>query len=75
MIIGAFEIDLDDGEVRFRTSIDLDGLELSDEALENLFGHNFHVMGTYLPAIVAVSAGKSEPADAIATVEDRSLGD
>src|SRR5688500_15171463 len=30
MVIGAFEMDLDDGELRFKTAIDVEGTELDD---------------------------------------------
>jgi hypothetical protein len=68
LVIGAFEIDLDDGEVRFKTSIDVEGAELTDALIDHLVLANVSMMDRYLPGIDAVANGT--PADAaIAAVE------
>lgn len=66
--IGAFEYDLDTGEVRFRTSIDLEDVEPSKPLLRSLVHSNVVVMDRYLPGLEAVARG--EPADeTIAEIE------
>ena len=59
LAIGAFEIDLEDGDVRLRTSIDLGTAELSDEQLSELISPlvagNLTVMDTWLDALQAVA--------------------
>jgi hypothetical protein len=54
MIIGNFEIDLDDGEVRYKTSIDVEGTPLTHALLEPLVYQNVNTMDQYLPGIVAI---------------------
>lgn len=77
LLEGAFELDLDDGELRLRTSVGLDRLD--DGAFgakglaASLFGGivlaNVFTMDSYLPAILAVAEGSSSAADAVAAVE------
>ena len=60
-LIGAFEIDLDDGEVRFRTSLDLDGERMTDALLAGVIYPNHQAMTDYLPFLLQVIRGESEP--------------
>ncbi len=57
--VGAFELDLDRGNVSFRTSIDVTGDRLTDALLERLIGANVGAFDDYLPAIekIALSDG------------------
>ena len=57
LVIGNFEIDLDDGELRFKTSIDVEGDELTDALIDNLLLANVTMMDRYLPGIRAVVNG------------------
>lgn len=68
--VGNFELDLDDGEVCFKTSLDLEDVELTDAMCRNLIDTNLMVTGVYYDALQSVMKGKAEPAEAIAAVED-----
>ena len=57
LALGNFELDLDDGELRYKTSIDAQGAELSRALIEHLVLANFAVVNRYLPGIRAVAAG------------------
>lgn len=59
--IGNFELDLQDGEVRFKTSIDVEGSELSFELWRHIVYLNVTTMNTYLRGIEAVAAGSITP--------------
>lgn len=67
--VGNFEIDLDDGEVCFKTYLELEDVETSPAMWHHLFMSNVTVMGVYFPSIEAVMRGKLEVAEAIAAVE------
>lgn len=67
-VIGNFEMDLDDGEVRFKTSIDFDGAELTLALLRQIFAANVAIMSHYLPALLAVALRGSEPVAALAAL-------
>ena len=65
---GNFELDLDDGETRFKTSIDLGDTPLTPSLLEPLFGANIATVDLYAAGISAVVAGVL-PEDAILLAE------
>jgi len=69
MIIGNFELDLDDGEIRYKTSIDVEGDRLSHPLIKQLVYTNVLTMDQYLPGIIAVIEQGMEPKEAIALVE------
>lgn len=68
ILIGNFEIDLEDGELRYKTSIDVEGAELTEALLDNLVVANVAVFDRYVPGIEAVVRG-TDPADAVAAIE------
>jgi hypothetical protein len=68
LLIGNFELDLDDGELRYKTSIDVEDAELTDALIDHLVLANVTTMDRYLPGIEAVVAG-AKADDAIADVE------
>jgi hypothetical protein len=69
-VIGNFEMDLSDGEVRYKTSIDVQDDHLSSNLVRNLIYTNVVIMDRYLPAIMNVIYGNVPPAEAIAKIED-----
>jgi hypothetical protein len=69
MAIGNFEINLDSGEVRLKTSIDVEGDRLSLELFRQLVAANVNTMDRYLPGIQRVIEGSLTPKDAIAQLE------
>jgi len=72
MIIGNFELDFADGEVRYKTSIDVDGDMLSSALIKRLVYANVTMMDEYLPGIMSVIYGDVSPKDAIAQIEGQS---
>ena len=51
LILGNFEMDWDDGELRYKTSMDIEGVELGRTILRNLVYGNFHSFDMYFNAI------------------------
>ena len=70
MAIGNFELDLTDGEIRYKTSIDVDGDRLNFDLIRNLVYTNVMMMDEYLPGIMAVIEGNVEAKEAISQIED-----
>jgi hypothetical protein len=68
LVLGNWELDLDDGELRFKTSADVEDVELVDVFLDNLVLANVATTDRYLPGIRAVLGG-ADPAAAVAEVE------
>ena len=69
MMIGNFELDFEDGEVRYKTSLAVEGFELNDEVIKSIVFSNVAVMDRYLPFLTQVINGQLSPRDAIAKAE------
>ncbi|MBD0342851.1 MAG: YbjN domain-containing protein, partial [Microcoleus sp. Co-bin12] len=68
-IIGNFELDFASGEIRYKTSIDVEGSTLTFPQIKQLVYTNVMMMDRYLPGIMSASAGGMEVKDAIAQIE------
>ncbi|MCO4744800.1 MAG: YbjN domain-containing protein [Proteobacteria bacterium] len=68
--IGNFELDLRDGELRFKSSVDLEGTALNPQMAGLLVHTNIRTMQTYYLGLVEVMAGLSDPAEAVASCEE-----
>ena len=69
LIMGNFEQDWDDGEVRYKTSLDVEDSELGIALLSHIVYANITSMDRYLPGIIAVLAGSQTPLEAISAIE------
>ncbi len=69
MEIGSFDMDFSDGAVQFRTSIDIEGGELTPKMIQNLAYVNVTVTDQYLPGLVMVVEEGATPEEAIQKVE------
>jgi len=69
LLIGNFEMDFEDGEIRYKTSIDVEGDRLSPALLRQLTYANVVTMDRYLPGIMSVIYGNVTPVEAIAQIE------
>lgn len=70
LILGNFELDFDDGEVRYKTSVDVGGDGISSEMMEPLIYVNLAMMDKYLPGLMAVTFGDVSPAESVRNIED-----
>lgn len=69
MIIGNFEFDYSDGEVRYKTALDVEGGEATFKMLKNLIYINVQTMDRYLPGLMKVIYTDISPAEAIREIE------
>jgi len=69
MTIGNFELDFTDGEIRYKTSIDVEGDRLTPALIKNLVYTNVSMMDEYLPGIKAVIEQGVSPEEAIWAIE------
>jgi len=70
LVIGNFEMDFADGEVRYKTSIDVEGGELTPKMVENVIRANWMTMDRYFPGLMGVLYGDRDPAEAVAETEE-----
>jgi hypothetical protein len=67
--VGNFEMDYADGEIRYKTSLDVENDRLSDAIMRNLVYANLWTMDRYLPGILSVIYGDVTPVEAIQKTE------
>lgn len=70
VLIGNFELDMDGGELRYKTSVDVDGGQLTPKMVQNLIALNLGTLNRYAPAILSVVYGDVDPQVAIKKVEN-----
>lgn len=69
LLNGNFEMDYDDGEVRYKTFIDIEGGELTHAMIKTLVYGNVFMMDKYFPGFMKVIYGDVSPSLAIAEIE------
>jgi hypothetical protein len=69
LTIGNFELDMSDGEVRYKTSVDVEGEPLTPGMIRLLILANLSTSDRYLPGFMLVLYGNRSAADAIREIE------
>jgi hypothetical protein len=69
MTLGNFELDLGDGEIRFKTSIDVEGGTLTDTMIKNMVYINVMTMDKYLQGVNKVLYTEGDPQEVIKEIE------
>ena len=69
LAIGNFELDLNDGEIRYRTSLDVKEDRLSPPLLRQLIWNNIGVTDKYLPGLREVIDAGTTAKEALARIE------
>ncbi len=64
LALGNFEMDFTDGEVRYKTSIDVQEESLTEALLRPIVYANLAMMKTFLPGLVAVADGTASAEEA-----------
>ncbi|MFP4394682.1 MAG: YbjN domain-containing protein [Anaerolineales bacterium] len=67
--IGNFEMDYRDGEIRYKSSLDFEGEDLSPALIKNAIYPAVRTMDFYLPGIMQVLYGNESAAEVIAEIE------
>lgn len=67
--VGNFEMDVNDGEIRYKTSIDVEGGELAPRMVETLLSVNISTTDRYFPAFADVMYAGLTPAEAVGRIE------
>ena len=71
MRIGNFELDFSDGEVRYKSSLDFEGVELLPPLIRNTVYPAVNTMDRYLPGLMSVIYGGKTPFEAIEDIEGK----
>lgn len=67
--IGNFELDFSDGEVRYKSSLDFEGDQLTPQLIKNAIYPPVRNMDDYFPGLMKVIFGQMSPVEAIAEIE------
>ena len=67
--VGKFELDFEDGEIRFQVSQILDCDAVGEAVIDRMIGTAINMLDTYLPAFMSVVYGNESPGDAVRRVE------
>jgi hypothetical protein len=70
LTIGNFELDFRDGEIRYKTSIDIENDNLNFTCIQNLVYTNLKMMDEYFSGIFSVIHGHASPMSAIEQIEN-----
>ncbi len=70
ILIGNFELDFQDGEVRFKTSADVESIALTPIFVRNLLYANLGTADRYFPGLMKVLYANMTPADALAVIRE-----
>jgi hypothetical protein len=71
LVLGNFELNYADGEIRFRTGLDVENVELSSDLLTPLIYANVAQMGRYFGGLKQVLANGASPEAVIHTIESQ----
>ncbi|MBT5851626.1 MAG: YbjN domain-containing protein [Acidimicrobiaceae bacterium] len=69
LAVGNFELDMNDGEIRFKTSLDVEGAAITKHLVQQIVNANVVVTDLYLPGLLGVLRGQIDPVTAIGMVE------
>jgi hypothetical protein len=69
MIVGNFEMDFDDGEIRYKTSIDIEGAELIPPLIRQIVYANIIITDRYLNSLMRVIYSEVTPEVAISEAD------
>jgi hypothetical protein len=66
--LGGFELDLNDGEVRYTQNMDIEGATLTNAMLLNMLHFALDVMDQYYPGLMRVIYADADPKEAFETL-------
>ena len=69
LVLGNLEMDFQDGEVRYKTSIDVENSLLNFDLIKNVVDGNIYTFERYLPGFTALLTAQLTPEQAITQVE------
>jgi hypothetical protein len=67
--VGKFEMDCDEGELRFQAAQILPDDDLDEQTIQRLIGTTMSMLNIYLPAVLSVIYGNELPKDAVRHAE------
>lgn len=69
LVVGNFEFDVETGDVRFKTSIDVEGTNINQPLIKTLVYNNVLTTERYFPGLRKVMEGSVTPRTAVSEIE------
>jgi hypothetical protein len=69
--IGNFELDMNDGEIRYKVAIDVEGSSLSPQMLRNMIGLGVGTLDRYFPGLMAICFTGQSALEAVQQIEKK----
>jgi len=69
LLMDNFEMNFEDGQIRFKTSLDVEGDRLNEALVKNLVYANVFVTDQYLPGSLKAIYSDASPAEILAEIE------
>ena len=70
--IGNFEFDMKDGEIRYKTSVDIEGSELVTKMIHSMVSASLSTSDTYFPAVMHICYGNKTAVEALDELSNQS---
>lgn len=70
LVVGNFELDYTDGEIRYKTSMNLANVEVTHPLLHGLIAPNIFTTDRFFPGVTAVLFANATPTEAIELVRN-----
>lgn len=70
LMIGNFELNFDDGEVRYKTSLDVEDTDINFNLIKNLVYANITLMNHYFGGVMKVIYSDKAPSELIEEIEN-----
>ncbi len=70
--IGNFELDMGDGQIRYKVSVDIEGSELVTKMVQNMINVALSMSDTYIPAVMHICYGNKTPIEALNILQENS---
>lgn len=73
LMLGNFELDMRDGEIRYKVSVDVEGSQLVSKMIENMVRSALGTSDRYAPAVLSCCYGDKTPLDALKMLQSEEI--
>ncbi|MBK7301094.1 MAG: YbjN domain-containing protein [Moraxellaceae bacterium] len=70
--IGNFEFDMNDGDIRYKASVDVEGSDLVTKMIHNMVMASLSTSNTYVPAVMHICYGNKTAVEALDELSNKS---
>lgn len=68
--VGNFELDMEDGQIRYKVSVDIEGSELVTKMINNMINAALSTSDAYISAVMHICYGNRTPVEALSILQE-----